>query len=490
MPRIDVYTAPSRPAPVNQPATYTQGGASPAVPLVQQVQHLGTQWATIAGNLQAQADQLDFLQAKANYEAGIANVNLELPRDPEIQDDPKKYEAEFIKRANDVHGVVIGGLKSKEARGMFEAYRQRQFQGEVVQARGDGFRLWDAKLAGQFVFEKDRLAKAAGEAVTPDDFQNNVALFEGLVAGSTILKPAQKEQELQSFKAQVAENNMRAWGDRDPARMRAMAADDTWGDMIPEQKKVAIFEHVETREHVAKMRAAENFREVAKTYVDNLEAQSNFGLLTQTQITRGQKGLDPIHPDPKDWNRLAKLNEEAPGLSANDGTGVRQIAAIRFAYSVIKEPSKADAQNALGELDALVKNGGLSKKAMDEARQASEHIQGRIVAFDAQERAIEGSIRAAGAEQRAKQGFQDSQTAKKVDRALTEFEAQYDRSPLRGIAGKMSEIERNTMRAKLKSLIQNNPDMDVKDAVTQILGTPADQKTKSDKVNPLFAPRK
>lgn len=481
MPKIDTYTANSKPAVPNQPLHFMETGESYAAPLVHQAEKLGTQWATIAGHLKAQSDDLTFMQMRADYEAGIATINLELPRDPEIIADPLRFPEEYAKRSNELQKHVLTNTKgaSAEAQGMFNAYSQQQFPAEFVKARADGLRLMDAKLTGEFIAAKDRLSSEAGEAPTTDAFNAKVAEFTDLVNKSVdrkVLNAAQKEHELITFKQDVAEKNMRFIGDQDPAQMRKLAAEGQWKD-LPADKKIQINEHVNTQQNVREQRQRADFTRIEKVYVDGIEARANFGLVTASELERGRKGLDPIHPDPKDWNRLADLNDKAPGLVASDKEHTAE--AIRLTYRLKPAPTRDDSVAALNELDQLRQEGGHNAKTLKAISDAANEIQGDIRALDAatlaHERQIEATARAQRGEARSEQSFKDSQMSKKVHDALVDFDSQFKRSPLGGMVGKSREQKRLLMRSRLENLLRANPQMDNKEAVLQIMGTPAEQ---------------
>lgn len=482
MPKINVYTAETKPAILNQPLRFLETGESQAAPLIAQAQKFGEQLSVLAGNMQAHSAQLEFLQGKADYEAGVAEINLILPRDPAIIADPLLFEVEYTRRSNEVQRNVTKSIKSERAREQFQAYSAREFQGEFVKARAAGLRLLDAKLAGQFLIEKNRLGNQAAEASTPAEFKANNELFEDLVEDSykrKLLTATEREQELITFREQVAEKNMRFIGSQDPTKMRKLNADGFWKD-VPSSRKIAILEHVASQEEALANRKRAQFAEVRKINVDGLESRANFGKLTDEELDRGQRGLDPMHPDPTDWNRLATLNENAPGLRTVDQT--QNADSVRLLYRLRSSPTRQDAVDALEELDALRAAGG-SRKTMKAISDAANEIQGDIRMLDAATLAAERSeaaiIRGEEARERARRNEAAVQLSRKVHDALVEFDRIYKRSPLGARMGRMDDIKRRALRADLESLVRSNPGLDNKEAIERVLGTPEQQRQKA-----------
>lgn len=503
MPKIDIYTADTRQAAPNQPLQFQEAGDTRILQLSQEANKIATQWVGIRGRMLAQESDLTFLQSKADYEAGVANALIDTERDPEVIENPKLFEQKYGERVDKLTKDVSTSIKDPRARSQFEAYRGVQAPMEYVKARATGLRMWDNKLKEEFYNEKDRLSTQASMAPTTEEFEANVDLFQRLVTNTVINKgftPAQGEKELVEFRKTTAEKNMKYIGSQDPERMRRLNNEGFWSKSVDAAKRSAILEHVATQEHEQLQRQREQFNIASKAYMDTVEARAVYGRATQEEIQRGLSGKDPLQPDPKAWVALQKLNEEAPGLNANDATGLRAIDAIRLLYGLIKEPTKQDAQSALMELDKL-REQGLSHKAMLHAISATEHIQGRIVALDAAtkaaERQEEADVRRAKTEarqavidERTARRDQEAQLDRKVNLALEEFDAQYKRTFLGGTVGKMDENKRLLMRYQLKELMHKHPELDSKSAIERILGTKeAPQTRQPSTVDKLLRPR-
>lgn len=494
MPKIDTYTAQTVPAVPHQPLQFLETGEASLAPIAAQTTKLGTQWSTIAGNLKAQSDDLAAKQANADYEAGIATINLELSRDPEILADPLRYPEEYAKRSNELQKHILGNMKSPEAQGMFQTYSQQQFPGEFVKARATGLRMMDAKLTGEFIVAKDRLSSEAGEAATPEIFAQKVKEFEQLALDSVdrhVLTAAQKETALVTFKQDVAEKNMRFIGDQDPDKMRALQQAGIW-KALSQSKRIEIMEHVSTQQEVGDRRAREKFARVQKVELDGLEALANFGKLSRARIANGQKNLDPVIPDPATWNRLAELNDKAPGLDANDAGGLRAVDAIRASASLVQEPTKAAAQDALAELELLRAQGGLSTRAMSHLIATAEHIQNRIAAIDREDLAATkyttSQDQRKESEDRAKTNFQRTQEDRKIHDALVEFDSRTKRPSIDPQIDKMRETKRLMRRRQLEDYMRKNPSFDRKETLDMYIPE-AEKNRQPDNIDRLLTPR-
>lgn len=478
MPRIPIYTAEVKPKQQNLPMSISAQDTTGAR-VAQQGQELAEKWGAIINNLQAQRGDLEYLQKRADREAGIEGIKQDLARDPKIVDNPELYEQEFADRTDKLTSVIGQGLQTERGRFQYEVHTQRERPGELIKARGEGLKLVENKVQGQFVLERDRLSTQAGEAPNQQEYRANVELFDDLLKNMherKLLSSAQMEEQRILFQNKTSEVNMKFIGDQSPTRMQEMLKDGVWKN-VPADKKIAIVEHVETKQRVIEENKRKQDALITKMYVDRLEGLANFGNLPLDVIHRGQQGLDPLHPNSADWNRLAKLNEDAPGLDADSAVGMRAVDAIRLSHSLIGTPSKADSQKALQEIQALQEQGGLSKRATAHAIAASEHFQGHIKQLDAAELAAskydETMRRAAKSENRADVNFEQSQNAKKVHDAMVHFDAEVSKSI---VSGPIFTARRAKQRAQFEEYMRQNPNADPQKTLELIIGTTDQQR--------------
>lgn len=485
MPSIQVYTAQTAPKVPHQPMQFVESGEAPeAARLAHQTQNIVEQWAGIVGRMEAQQVDIEAVQKKNDREAALADAILEIQRDPEVIQNPRLFESKYQEKAQEIDSTIAQTIQSPGAAKQYEVYRQRELPMERVKVKAMGLKMWEAKMGADFIAEEDRLSTKAASAVTEKEFNDAIDTHHNLVTNTVNNKgmsQAEGEKHLIEFKKETAAKNMSVVGARSPSLMRELQAQGRWDKDVPKDKQAQIMEHYATQEHVLAGRQAEVFKAAQKTYIDGMQAQANFGLLPRSVIERGQKGLDPMQPDPIAWNELAKLNENAPGLSVGEGQGVDAVAAIRTAHSTT-EPSREDAVKALGELELLRQEGGLSRKAMKDLREASEHFQSRLDRMNAIELAAtkteEARQRQAEADRRASQNevYQQQQRAKaaehdRVQKALVEWDAeQKAQLPLGGAVGEMQEKKAKIERKRFEDLLNKGFD---KDKAKELMRPPA-----------------
>lgn len=485
MPAIPQYTAhinPQIPTGSAYIAPQDQTGARVA----QQGQELAEKWVQITANLQAQQGDLEWLQAKADRDAGIENIKVDLSRDPKVIENPAIYQEEYITRVNQLEDVLRGQMQTRRGVFQFDIHTQRERPSEAVKARKEGLGLLENKLQGEFIVERDRLSKQAGESPNAQEYMANFNLFDDLLQKSrsrNLLNDAQVEEQRIQFRKNAAESNMRFIGDQSPSKMREMQSSGVWKN-VDTDKKISIMDHVAVKERVAAEQQRAQTALITKAYVDQLEGQANFGNLSQELITRGQKGLDPLQPNPVDWNRLDKLNEDAPGLNADDAGGIRAIDSIGLSYDLLSEPNKESAQQALQELNNLKSQGGLSRRAIAHMTTVAKHIQGRIVALDAAElaaekydettrKALKTEARADKNEVKSDINFEQSQNAKKVHEAMVFFDKEISKSI---VSGPIFSARRAKQRAEFEFYMRQNPNADPKQALESIVGKPNERR--------------
>src|SRR5678815_2717866 len=81
-----------------------------------------------------------------------------------------------------------------------------------------------------------------------------------------LLSSAQMEEQRILFQNKTSEVNMKFIGDQSPTRMQEMLKDGVWKN-VPADKKIAIVEHVETKQRVIEENKRKQDALITKMYV-------------------------------------------------------------------------------------------------------------------------------------------------------------------------------------------------------------------------------
>jgi hypothetical protein len=483
MPRIPVYTAEVKPRTPNVPMSISPQDTT-GQRVAQQGQELADRWVQILHRLQAQQGDLEWLQARADREAGIENIKQDLARDPKVIDDPSIYEAEYTQRVDQLENNVRSQLRTERGAFQFDVHTERERKGELAKARGEGLKLFENKIQSQFIVERARLSRQAGEASTPAEYRANVELFGDQVKkmhDRGLFSDAQAEEQQIVFRQETAKNNMRFIGSVDPVKMHIMRQEGVWD--LPEAVKLQISEHVAAQQRTLLNEKKELETELQRLYLNDINAQANNGTLAAWKIKRGQDGQDPLHPNSADWNRIYKLNEEAPAANTSDSGGMLQkIAAIRYSHS-LREPTIEDSRLALSEIELLTSGGGLSKHAQEEATKAADHFQSHIKAIKAIELANEkyrtSQEHIKQTDIRVERNDAEVQKRRKLDDALIQWDHEAGKRAPGGTSQMAARFERDLANKKaiFKDYMNRNPGADVGETIKRILGSTTEQQS-------------
>lgn len=228
MPRIDTYTAPSRPAQANERAVFVQGGESPATQLAQNVQQLSTRWATIAGTLKAQQADLEFTHMRSRAESGKDAILLNLDNDVTLRDEPWKYENEFLKRTTALYDEIQTTSKVDLAQRAFGTYARDSLEHDVVKARARGLKLWQGENLARLNSEEDDMAdRAASTLLDPTNYDEKgvhkeIARYHDVVDRAyerNTIDGKERVKRYQDFEKKVLTRNMAYLARTDPEKL-------------------------------------------------------------------------------------------------------------------------------------------------------------------------------------------------------------------------------------------------------------------------------
>lgn len=487
MPQIDTYTAGTKPVVPDQPLRFMETGQAEGARVFLQAEKLGTNLAEIAGHINEQAANLEWMQNKAARDNFHDQTVLDLQNDAEVINDPSQFIVKYRQRMQDFDATTAANFKHDEAAGHYDFYRKSQGVADDIKVQAAGLKLQINKNQADFIGERERLSDQAAAATTPQEFKANQELFQTLVKTSVenkSLTAKQAEQELVKFERETAEKNMLVTGTRSPEEMRIRLAMGEWPDsMVPADKKAQIMWKINTQEHTLNERKAAQFHQASQTAHYSYLTDAGYGNLPQWMIDEGKNGQNPYVRDPREWTKMEEMNQKKPALTGNDAGSVRAVEMIRTAYGTNPNPSREDDARALLELQGLIQSGTLSEKGLQHARQAVEHFQGQIRLYDAAQRANESQGRARRGEVRAEESklksdvtFEQHQYDRKTAIAKKQLIGKFGEMPAQApgtIGTSMSKMEENKRKFYLNELdifLQKNPEMNAADAVEIIYG--------------------
>ena len=166
MPKIDVYTAPTTPVVPNQPLHFAETGVNPAAGVEQQSKLIGHQLSTIAGNIVAQQDTVDFGLARTNYEAAPKQIGMDTALDPEVIQNPLLYQQKFNERLQAYQKQLIDNTPNDRIHGAIQnmyAERDPEIQ---YHARVQGLKLAADDNMAKLNANAEAKAKLGAEAIT------------------------------------------------------------------------------------------------------------------------------------------------------------------------------------------------------------------------------------------------------------------------------------------------------------------------------------
>lgn len=221
MPRIDTYTANTKPAVPNQPLRFLETGEFSGAAALQQTAQLSERWGIILGTLRQQQADLEFTQMRGLREAGISAITLRLDNDPTLRDEPWKYESKFTEEVVNLDTALAKTSKLDIARNAYMNYANMNLPKEIVAARARGMKLWQVENVAKLNEAEDRSADLAAATLSdPAQYVTNkdgeqvhkeVGRYHDLVdrayAMNTI-DAKDKEKRYRDFETKVLTRNM------------------------------------------------------------------------------------------------------------------------------------------------------------------------------------------------------------------------------------------------------------------------------------------
>jgi len=374
MPKIPTYTAGgSGGGGVPRSPSNIDGGEQ-----YQQISQLGQtlgqgvqQIAQVMGKMQNQRDELEFGLLRSRYINSIKALGRDLVTDPEVLEDPLRYETKFADQARNLQEEMTSQGLNSNVQNLFTNFIQQQFPAQLIEARDAGRKLAIDHHKALLAVNRDADAALAAEAFVGG--QSGIAAsyirsYEEQVQRTVERGYLDKEagaKDLIAFRSLVEEKQMTSLangGSQGRDQLRAMSRAGMFTRADP-TKALTLADANERREDA---RTAQVMAKATNTAERYLFSQVLTGQLTQDEIDDIKANKNPLI-DPRIGAQLQAIKDKP--LKAYDPV----VDAIALEFG-LQEPSMERNRAERKRLMQHVLENGPSETA----RIRKDHLDGEI----------------------------------------------------------------------------------------------------------------
>lgn len=441
MPRVPTYTSGGGAAVFRASGDRTLPG-DPLSGFQQGTSNTGAQLSDIAGRLNNQQDELEFAKVRAEYDSALQTTRGAVLTDPnvdntfmEFNDRAQALQDEYssrltrgpVQRAFAKH--IAGTFPDVQRDALNDALKRQQYQnvarlnelGDLLSNRG-----------------ADGTLESRDQAI--QDYNDSVNTSERYGT----LNAVQASDAKKMFKTTLMTKSMAVLAQKDPTKLFELNAQGAFRDVDP-LVHLKTLEEARTKMNADDVKAEANFKKAQHANTQYFEFLALDGAIPDSEMEMMLHGLHPYVTDPKDVERLKKLND-----NPITGGGDSKVGAIILDYRSGR-PTMDRINAARAELDNYRRN---NTKKDKELPKAYKEINDDADSLEAQGRAERG---VAAAERQV-----NIQTAEDV------YKSAY-KMIMPGFAGQMQKGHQAADLAELRDLIRKNPKGDPRKMAEDIL---------------------
>jgi hypothetical protein len=389
--------------------------------------------ANIAARIQGQTDDLEFATVKGEYNASLQSIRQNIVRNPEVEN---PFE-EFNKQAEDLKTYMYDKIKSPRVARAFDAHMAATFPEVQRDALDDAFKLQNQKNVAALHEWGDTLATAAGEG-TPEERDRAIRDYNDQIdraRGYGTLSPVQAYDSKKLFRQKVMTRNMDAIGRKDPVQLFELNRQGAFSE-VEEVTRLKILEETRAKQIADENRAEANYKKAQNANVQHFEFLALDGAIPDSEMEMMLQGHHPYVTDPKDVERLKRLNDNPITSQKSDGSS-----AIILDYRS-QRPTPERINRFRSELDNYRRGNTKKDKGLAAAYKELNDD------FD--------SLEAQG---RAERGVVNQERALNISTAEDIYDS-VARTIFPGFFGSMQKGKVAADKAKLRDLIRANPKAD------------------------------
>lgn len=288
----------------------------------------GTSLTDIAAKVMGQKNDLDFANARVEYDNRRKAMLLDLSTNPDIIQNPQNYEAEANRGDIEIQQDIKQKLSGTEAGGAFANYVTNKFPANATEHRADGLKLIAKTNVAQLDVFSDEWSKLAAQE-TPEERDALTADFKDLTNRAFDrgeIDAIGKEHRIARFMKSTREGEAMflAGGDsqsRGELQRRITAGDFEEADPIKLANAVA---HGNTLERQEDERTKKVIHQAQTIVYDHLYSQALYGEADQGVLAEIQQNKNGLLK-PEQGHALAKINDEAPAAQGGIDDQIRGI---------------------------------------------------------------------------------------------------------------------------------------------------------------------